>query len=198
MNKLIFRYIFKQERWYFIIHSIIVTISYCLISFIFYNEKFVYSLYGGEEYVPSKDINLIQCLGLENIERQSYIFSFAILVIILIIYFITWGYFSSKKHQSNISLMRVKGIRKMDSQFTFLIMRNFLFLIFSAVALFPYILFLLLFFLITGSQHMIIIPTYWVILFIIVYDLLFLFISLPYYSIPYKNKYLIKFIRENY
>lgn len=198
MNKLIFKNVLKKERAYFIIYLILAAISYCLISFMFYDEKIVYSFYGGEEYVPGKDINFINCLGIKNIERQSYIFSYSILLMILVTYFIMWSYFSAKKHQGNISLMRVKGISKMDSQYTFLIQRNFLFLIFSVIALIPYLLFLLIFFLVSGTQHMIIIPTYWLLLFFIIHDLLFVFISLPFYSIPYKNKNLIKFIRENY
>lgn len=198
MDKLIFKDIVKKEHIHYLVSCVLVLLTYVLWSFILFNREAVDNAYGGSELISSHDSQFIDNLGVEGITRQSYILPLFFLLLILFVYFIFWGYLSYRKHNENIMLMRVRGISKKESQYLFLYLRAGLFLTTCLFTLLPYLLFLVIFYWIGQTKHMIIRFTPWLFLFMLVYALIFIITNLPFYTRPYSKQKLVRFLRENY
>jgi len=198
MNKKIIKSVFSTEWIYGLIYGTFAFLSYCLLSFLLFDEKRVYSEYGGESMINGKDYDFIDILGVKGIARQSYILPFFFLMVATIVFFFLWSYLSYRKHCNDISLMRVRGISKSKSQFAFLRARGLLFLFASLISILPYILFIFAFYWVAQTKYIIIHFTPWVFLLIFISLLAFLIVSFPFYTKPYKKDRLIRFLRENY
>jgi hypothetical protein len=115
----------------------------------------------------------------------------------MLVFFVLWGYLSYRRHGGDISLMRIRGISKTRSQYSFYLARAVLFLFFSFLSLLPAIFYVFLFNVLSRTQHPVLFFNPFSFLFLLVSFLVFLLVSLPFYTNPYKRKRLIRFLREN-
>lgn len=198
MTKSIIKTVFRKEWIYGLIYGFLSFFSYCLLSFSVCDRNRLYQDYGGKEFINGHDQEVINCIGVFEITKQSYLFLLFFIFLITIFFFILWAYLSYKTHRADISLLIIRGSTKIESQYTFLFARGMLFLIVSLISIIPCIIFIFTFFFITGTQHIIVHFTPWIFLLILVALSLFLIISLPFFKTPFKKERLIQFLRENY
>jgi len=185
--------IFVKEWPFFLIWFFLSLFSFMLIAFFFCNQNI-----SAGKIFTNHDEYIISVLGITGIGRQSYILPLLLLVVIIFVFSLLWGYFSYLFNSREIILGRLKGLSKMKSQYSVFIIRFFFSLIFELLALLFYVLIYsilnaalnLSFTLFSFDSH--------VFIFFIVDSVSFILTDFPFSSLPYSEKNLIKFIRENF
>lgn len=123
------RHNLKNNLFSLIIYMIFFTVLTVLSSFVWFDYEAVLLKYGSLENMSSYDYDLLNKLNIQGIGGSGYIFTYIFLTIIAIIFIFVEAYISYKKDSKNVCLLLVKGIKRKDSNYLYLLIKSLLFLI---------------------------------------------------------------------
>ncbi len=196
MTKAIFRDVIRKEWLFGLFYCVLSSFACFILSFRTFDLQRFIAEYG-EIGVNGRDMKLIKDIHLFEGGNTGMDFFLFFLVLSMLVFFVLWGYLSYRRHGGDISLMRIRGISKARSQYSFYLARAVLFLFFSFLSLLSGIFYVFLFNVLSRTQHPVLFFNPFFFLFLLVSFLVFLLVSLPFYTNPYKRKRLIRFLREN-
>lgn len=123
------RHTLKNNLFSLIIYMIFFTVLTVLSSFVWFDHDAILLKYGSLENMSSYDYDLLNKLDIQGISGSGYVFTYIFLTIIAIIFIFVEAYISYKKDSKNICLLLVKGIKRKDSNYLYLLIKSLLFLI---------------------------------------------------------------------
>jgi hypothetical protein len=189
--------VLKEEGFFLLIYTMFSVSLSVLFSFFLFDASRIEAYYGSLSEVPEKDQQVFLSLGIEGIAKQGHLIAFIFLLLILLLLFVLDAYLGCKKDKDTITIMRVKGFSRFQSQYLYLFWR-LLALLFSFLFSLPlYILAIRIIDSVCPSQMPVLIFESKVLYIFLGLEIVYSIVNFPFYVIPYKNESLIKNLREN-
>ncbi len=188
----------RKEKTYFLISSLLAVFVFLSGDFVFFQRSEFLTSIGGRDHMTAKDLSFLSLSGIEGIPKQTYFFLFVFLCLLQILFFLFWSYFSLQLHKADLYRLRIRGFGIKESNIRFWWERGFL--SFTSLVLSYGISEFLLWIthIILKLDHRILGLNYKSLIVLFSFTLLYFLISLPFYLIPFKEKRLLSFLRENY
>ncbi|MFA6830307.1 MAG: hypothetical protein WCR67_06385 [Bacilli bacterium] len=188
----------KSEFLIFVVTSVFTAVIFVLFSFFAFDSARIDHFYGVPNDIPYFDRAAFTNWGVIGITKQSYLFSMIFMIFSLLIVFILSGFLSYKKNSGDIFLLRVKGYSKLQSQYSFLLVRT----LFEIISLLPsyilYYLAILIIDYIAGTKMPLLIFESQTIMFSLGFVIAFFLINFLFSNLPYNERNIIRYMRNKY
>lgn len=190
--------IWKKEWLEYLLSLLFLSVSSIVCSFLFYDEKGLASRYGSLDVLTGMDQYVITVTGVKGTTMQTYVFFTIVWTFVTIAYLLLWTYLSYSKHRNDLMLLHVRGYGSDKSTGLFCIWRIVLFVPCLAFGYAVDFAFVELFFVLSGCDHQLFFVSPMTLIFSGIFFVFFAISDVIFNSVPYQEKKILSFLRENY
>ena len=190
-----FKYLFKQNIFTSLISVFLLSVISIMFSFCNFNLDKYLSNYQDATYQQYK---IISTIGQGGIGGSGFVLGLGILFIVLFIFYFLNNFINYKYNNEIICLMKIKGFNVMKSNGLFYLINLAIFFINIIFSIIGFYLISLVITMIFNLRLLIVNLSINNFVLLLILFLIYMFISLPFYFIPYSNEKIIKTIRNFY
>lgn len=190
-----FKYLFKQNIFTSLISVFLLSVISIMFSFCNFNLDKYLSNYQDATYQQYK---IISTIGQGGIGGSGFALGLGILFIVLFIFYFLNNFINYKYNNEIICLMKIKGFNVMKSNGLFYLINLAIFFINIIFSIIGFYLISLVITMIFNLRLLIVNLSINNFVLLLILFLIYMFISLPFYFIPYSNEKIIKTIRNFY
>ena len=190
-----FKYLFKQNIFTSLISVFLLSVISIMFSFCNFNLDKYLSNYQDATYQQYK---IISTIGQGGIGGSGFVLGLGILFIVLFIFYFLNNFINYKYNNEIICLMKIKGFNVMKSNGLFYLINLAIFFINIIFSIIGFYLISLVITMIFNLRLLIVNLSINNFVLLLILFLIYMFISLPFYFIPYNNEKIIKTIRNFY
>ena len=190
-----FKYLFKQNIFTSLISVILLSVISIMFSFCNFNLDKYLSNYQDATYQQYK---IISTIGQGGIGGSGFVLGLGILFIVLFIFYFLNNFINYKYNNEIICLMKIKGFNVMKSNGLFYLINLAIFFINIIFSIIGFYLISLVITMIFNLRLLIVNLSINNFILLLIFFLIYMIVSLPFYFIPYNNEKIIKTIRNFY
>ena len=201
MNKFIkntIYYSIQKNLFSIILYIATFSLLYTIGGFLFFDTNRITSFYGSKINMPGWDFYILDSIGIEGVAIQGYLFTYIFLVILIITIFVFEAYLAYKKDQEVFSLLKIKGYSFIYSNGLFWLIKCGIFFISTFISIIIFLVVATIINLTLGTQMPVLILDGNIFIQLILFNIIYMIINLPFYVIPFTEKELIQTIRNFY
>ena len=190
-----FKYLFKQNIFTSLISVFLLSVISIMFSFCNFNLDQYLNNYQDATYQQYK---IISTIGQGGIGGSGFVLGLGILFIVLFIFYFLNNFINYKYNNEIICLMKIKGFNVMKSNGLFYLINLAIFFINIIFSIIGFYLISLVITMIFNLRLLIVNLSINNFILLLIFFLIYMIISLPFYFIPYNNEKIIKTIRNFY